>query len=318
MLRALTLVDVIAQLNQDSGGDVPYDPSEVVNALIADEETLGLADTSTATTITNYPANLIADAGPVGYWRLDDPLSATTACDSSPWASTAYPKVIGSVSGGVTFQAAGAMPGSYGATFDGTSGFVEIADTDSLSRVGDLTIEMWIKPAAMGSRTLISKGTTGEYHLRLNSSGSITLLMGPSYAVAVIPGGQITTGSWWHVAVVRRAVDQSVAGYVNGVAVYSGGYATPPTATSNVVRIGAASPTAGSYYSGVMDEVAVYARALTPAQVAARYAWATAADCGSTPYGSARYGRAAYPPPGAPAGAIYGDPSSLYGSVTYS
>jgi hypothetical protein len=319
-LRALTLVDIINQLQQDAGGEVAYDPNVVINTFVADLETLTFpTDVLTAATVTDYPVALIEDVGPIGYWRLDDAAGSASVFDSSPWATTAWPKVPGAPSAtGVTFQAAGAMTGSKGATFNGSAGYVQVPSTTSLSRVGDLSVEMWLKPSGLAAtQVLISKGLTGEYHLALNTNGSVTLQMGGPYSTVVVPTGTITAGSWWHLVVTRRAIDKTIKAYVNGTSRYSGTYTTTPSVTSNAVRLGATSPTAGAYFGGTLDEVAIYARPLTATQVANHYAWATPADCSSTPYGTARYGYAQYPKPGAASGATYGDPTTVYGGATY-
>jgi len=317
-LRALTLVDILAQLVTESGSDVPFNANEVVNQSTADFETLLLTgETLTATTGTDYPVNICQDAGPVAYWRLDDPVASATAYDSNPWANTTYPKVPASVNGTVTFGTTGAMNGSTGATFNGSTGYLEVANTTSLQRVNDLTIEFWLKVSSLAAaQVIVSKGTTGEYHVLLNTNGSISLLMGPAYNTVVIPAASITAGTWFHVAIVRTLVGKTVNAYLNGVNKFSGTYTTVPSTTTNVLRIGATSPTAGSFYSGVLDEVALYWRALSATQVANHYTWGTASDVTSSGYGRGKYGYVQYPLPGAVAGAVYG--TAVYGTDAYS
>lgn len=318
MLRALTLVDILAQLNSDSGEVVPFDPNEVINQLVTDTETLKLtSETLTLATVTNYPLNIIQDAGPVGYWRLDDPVASTTAFDSSPWASSSFPKLPATVHGTVTFGTTGAMTGSTGATFNGSTGYLEVANTASLQRVGDLTIEFWLKTASLAAaQVIVSKGTTGEYHVLLNTNGSVSLLMGPAYNTVVIPASSISTGIWYHVAIVRTLVGKTVNAYLNGVNKFSGTYTTTPSTTTNVLRIGTSSPSTGSFYNGVLDEVALYARALSATQVSNHYTWGTAANVNSTGYGTGRYGYVQYPLPGQVSGSVYG--TAVYGTDTYS
>lgn len=319
-LRALTLVDILAQLQSDaSGNEVPYNPDETINQLVPDAETLQIAETAaTCAAATNYPLAIIEDCGPIGYWRLDDDTSPTSVFDSSPWATATWPKNPGTPSGGLTWQATGAMAGSKGVTCNGTTGFVEVANTAALQRVGDLTIEAWIRPTSLATaRTVVSKGVAGEYHLEIGTDGSVTFKQGAAYSQVVAASTSITTNVWYHVVVTRRAIDKAIACYINGVSKYTGNYASVPTATTNVVRLGATSPTAAQWFAGTLDEVAIYARPLTATQAANHYAWGTAATVGSTAYGTGKYGLAQYPKPGPAAGAIYGDPSSLYGSITY-
>lgn len=284
MLRALSLVDVLSQLNSDSSTDVAFDPNEVVNALLAADETLVLTGESlTIATTTDYPTAIIEVVGPVGYWTLDDDPLSTVAGDSSPWGTAAYPKNPATVFGTVGFGATGAMYQSAGATFDGATGYLEAADVAALEMIGDLSIECWLKPASLAAaQTIVSKGVAGEYHLTLNTDGSMTFAMGAAFTATVVPAATITTGAWWHVVVTRGAQGKTLHGYTNGVQTYSGTYAAAPSTTANPVRWAATSPgAAADFFNGTLDECVLYARPLTAAQVTDHYAWATSHDEGA-------------------------------------
>ena len=179
-IRALTLQDVFAQLAGATNSSTPFDANTVINSFAGDYEGLNLAaasETWTTTEGTNYPLNLIQDAGPSAYWRLGDPAASPTVFDSSPFATTLIPKVPLTVTGGVTFQATGAMPGSTGATFNGTTGYCTAGSSSPLSFVSNLTIEAWVKTASLASaQTIVDKGgTAGEFGLTINTDGSVSL-----------------------------------------------------------------------------------------------------------------------------------------------
>lgn len=316
--RALTLVDVLAQLNQDSGQVIPFDPNEVVNQLAAADETLELtSETLTESTTTNYPVDVIQDGGPIAYWRLDDGVGASSVADSNPFNSTTWPDQPGTPHGTTTFGTAGAMTGSTGCTFNGSSGYIEFANNSALQLVGDLTVELWLKPASLAAaQVLISKGTAGEYALTLNTNGSVTFNMGASFSATVVPAASITAGTWYHLAVTRALQGKAIVGYLNGSQTFSGTYVSAPSTTTNVVRLGAASPTTGSFFNGVLDEVALYARVLSGSQVANHHAWGVATDVNATAYGTGRYGYIPLPVPGSPTGAEWG--SGIWGTFVWS
>lgn len=319
VLRALTLIDVLNQLNTDSSADVPYDANEVINQLAAVDETLVVGSESlTATTTTNYPVNIVQDVGPVGYWRMDDAVSSTIADDSNPWGnSTTYPKLPATVHGTVTFGATGAMTGSNAAQFDGSTGYLEIPNTGSLRLTGDLGIECWLNTSSLAAaQVIVSKGTNGEYHLRLNTNGSISYGDLATGLVTVVPAASISVGNWYHLAVSRTLSGTTLNVYLNGSSTFSGGYTLIPSPSSNVVRWGAdATGAAASFFNGYLDECCIYARPLSATQAAAHYAWGTAPDVGSTPWGTARWGEFGWPVPGAASGAVYG--TAKWGSFTW-
>ncbi|MFF4403582.1 LamG-like jellyroll fold domain-containing protein [Streptomyces sp. NPDC001404] len=179
-IRALSLQDVFAQLAGATNNTTPYDPNTVINSLAADSETANIAaasETWTSSHTTDYPLNLIQDAGPSAYWRLDDPASSTTVYDSSPFNNTMIPRVPLTVSGGVTFQTAGAMPGSKGATFNGSTGYLTASTATPLSFVTNLTLEAWVKTSSLAAaQTIVDKGgTAGEFGLTINTDGSVAL-----------------------------------------------------------------------------------------------------------------------------------------------
>lgn len=73
MTRALTLADVLRQLNDDSATQIDLSNTEVINVFYSDNE--GAIATETVKnfdTLTPYDVTIIQDASPVGYWRLNE------------------------------------------------------------------------------------------------------------------------------------------------------------------------------------------------------------------------------------------------------
>jgi hypothetical protein len=57
----------------------------------------------------------------------------------------------GAITGGVTLGTPGALSGDSNTamTFNGSTGYVQVANNANLNLTGDLTVEAWAKPAAL-------------------------------------------------------------------------------------------------------------------------------------------------------------------------
>ncbi|HYT30236.1 MAG TPA: hypothetical protein VEN82_05625, partial [Actinomycetota bacterium] len=86
-----------------------------------------------------YSKEVLAD-GPIGYWRLRDPVATSVALDEGQAAASG-------VYHGVALGGAGPLAGgSTVGTFDGAASFVDVgAAATGLNPTGDLTLEFWMK-----------------------------------------------------------------------------------------------------------------------------------------------------------------------------
>ena len=159
-------------------------------------------------------------------------------------------------------------------TFNGTNQYVAIGNTAAVP-VGNstYTIEAWIKPTQMGDYGIIGWGNYGATNqvnaLRLSASGVINYwwlndLVRPTASLV---------GAWHHVVATFDGTTRRL--YVDGVALGSDtpgtGHAVP---NANNLRIGSTNvPGPGNpsgtneYFPGSIDDVRVWSRALTPAEV---------------------------------------------------
>lgn len=219
---------------------------------------------------------MLADS-PVSYWRLGE-RSGTTAGDSGPGGSP------GAIAGGVTLGAAGALAGDPDAamTFDGAMGYIAVPDKADLDPTGDLTVEAWARPAALGAtQTVVHKGdgtddSGWQYRLSLSSSNhwrGAVYVGGTAYEVT--DPDTVSAGQWYHLVLTRSGSTLTL--YVNGAAVATTAAPGALNATTGLLAIGRtgsfASPSWATYsFSGTIDEVAVYDHALTAGRVQAHYA----------------------------------------------
>jgi hypothetical protein len=226
----------------------------------------------TTAAVTPYDDEVLADT-PRGYWRLGE-TTGTIAADASPNGNT------GSYRSGVTLGAAGALGGDTdtAARFDGVEDRVTMADPASGIfdfGTGDFTVEAWIKTSVHGDRTVLGKKSSGPYWFVVvtDDSGQTGRMRATIYDGAVTRKGygtvRVDDGAWHHVAVVFQRAS-GIAFYVDGAAAgFAAGAATGSIANSAPLQVGKTS--GGGYFSGDVDEAAVYNVALSAARIQAHY-----------------------------------------------
>jgi hypothetical protein len=122
---------------------------------------------------------------------------------------------------------------------------------------GPFTIEAWVLNPANGAyETILTVGTTRDLYLR---NGVITFYTGQQDLTF---GTALPAGTWAHVALVYNS--GVLRAYVNGVQQGPDRAATLANVTA-ALQVGAWMPSANQnsdYWSGTIDEVRVYGRAL--------------------------------------------------------
>lgn len=153
-------------------------------------------------------------------------------------------------------------------TFTGSSSqYVNIPDAAALDLTTNFTVEAWIKPASFN----MLGGIASKY----NSSGSngFTFRLGTvsPYSSIEFCGAQTTTGlmtagNWYHVAGVYTSGTVKV--YINGVEQATTGTPITVAANSDPLTIGVDYLVSARYFSGMIDEVRLWSRALTACEIA--------------------------------------------------
>ena len=202
----------------------------------------------------------VAD-GAAGFWRLGD-LRGTTARDSTATAD-------GTFGGGFKLRHTGVYDDDSSADFDGATGFVRVRTKAAQDSATALSREAWVRPRVLptGTATILRKD--GQYLLRLTASGGVIFRLWKDRREVELPspGGLVTPHLWTHVAATYDGTTMTV--YVGGTA--RGTVSLPgPVDTSTSDLTLASSSGAYDWFSGELDEVAVYTRALTAKQVASR------------------------------------------------
>jgi hypothetical protein len=160
-------------------------------------------------------------------------------------------------------------------SFNGTTAYVNLSNR-STSVVDNFTIIAWIKPNLPQTTGFVyyNGNDSGGWGMAVGntSDGSGSKLVGLYGTIAWIqPDVNLTNGVWQHVAMVRRS--GTVYFYLNGVETASVTN-TPNTPTSGRATIGGQLDTSNNpqrYYNGILDEVKVYNRAYSGAEIVSDY-----------------------------------------------
>lgn len=156
--------------------------------------------------------------------------------------------------------------------FNGTSNWVTVSDSASLDLSKGLTVEAWVYPTVTpsGWSTVLLKEQTGGLTYSLYANSDVNR---PNQTLSISGGDkQLSTGSrlpantWTHVAATYDGVTQQL--YVNGTLAGSRPQAGTIAISDGKLRIGG-NAVWGEYFTGHIDEVRVYNRALSQAEIAA-------------------------------------------------
>ncbi len=249
----------------------------VTNLQLADAGKYTVVVTNAYGSVTSAVANLTVNAQPgtnstllegcLAWWRADyDAQDEINGFD-------------GTLAGKTTYKA-----GKVGCAFS-LSGSVEdrilVTNGATLSPTNGITIEAWIKPNDVGpdQHIICTAGGTGpsafghDYYFRIEGGGWIfSLAEDWLTAPAAVP----IPGVWYHVAATYSVSEGVRRIYTNGVIASSSAFIRPINTGHQYVVIGqnARNLSEGASYhsfNGLIDELAVYDRALSSNEVAALF-----------------------------------------------
>jgi hypothetical protein len=221
----------------------------------------------------DYAATVLAD-GPIAYWRFDE-TSGSKVLDASGHGrdGTCF---------GVALGATGAVGGNAAAGFDGSSSYCTFGDIFDFEGTQPFSVEAWISasPAIPNFSRVLSKET---YAAQNNDGWDLTVFIQSGKAQAKLErwvSGNVVCDA------ISPAFDPDL--YAHVVAVYGAGTAelaangksSGPRSCGNDAGLAATSASlvagkpanaADDYFEGSLDELAVYDRALGPAEVSRHY-----------------------------------------------
>ncbi|TGV04606.1 choice-of-anchor D domain-containing protein [Flavivirga rizhaonensis] len=149
----------------------------------------------------------------------------------------------------------------YHLSFNGTTRYIDLGDNNDLT--GHFTISAWVKSNTNG-RTIVSKGSASGYELSINGSGNVVMSFN-SGTQTVTSTNSVPQNIWHHVAVIYNGTTTKI--YIDGIEDGTANISTSPVANSESFLIGASGSSPSNFFSGEMDELRIWNRALTVDQL---------------------------------------------------
>jgi hypothetical protein len=235
--------------------------------------------------------------------NLMSQLAALWHFNESAWSGAANEAVdeLGSASGARVGNTNTLSPAPFdrGATFDGTTDGINLADKAALEfTTAEKSFSFWMRPltvpSAGSSIVVMSKwnitGNNREWSLYFDSadnllkftksadgtgSNGVELGAGQQEGIASTFALSNTVTGLWHHVLVTIAADKTVAFYVNGKAAGGGTLGSSTvfagTANAHIGCIANNGTACGNSFRGMLDEVAVWNRALSSAEALQLY-----------------------------------------------
>ncbi|MER7415912.1 polymorphic toxin-type HINT domain-containing protein [Micromonospora peucetia] len=230
----------------------------------------------------------VLDAKPESYWRLGEPQG--TAAGSE--VAVNLGKDAGTHTG-VALGAAGALSGTANTagTFNGTSSAVDLPK-GAVKKARDGAVELWFKSSTTGgggpllgyqNKALSATSTTGVPVLYVGTDGLLRGQFGGPAIAPLTSTVAVNDGRWHHVVLSAMGGVQTL--YLDGAKMAERAGTTVEHSLLTFNQLGAAyvsapvswpgwGTTARRYFTGVIDEVAVYSHPLGQAAVTAHHQYA--------------------------------------------
>ncbi len=252
--------------------------SRVIQGLLAVTVLLTLSGSGKAVATAQGAACLPPPVGLVSWWAGDG--NANDIADGNN----------GTLMGGATFA-----PGQVGQAFslDGIDDFVDLGNASNLHvSAGDFTVDAWVLFNAVTSdQSIVDKmaNVNGDgWRLILQvDTDAFWFCFGaggngcePFLDTTVLSKTQPVTGVWYHVAAVKSSTAFSI--YVNGNLEDTKSLGSFVDTNSASLRIGQTGPNVHGYtafLNGLVDEVEIYNRALSTAEIQAIFNAGSAGKC---------------------------------------
>lgn len=216
--------------------------------------------------LTGYPSDYnkaILNDYPVAYWPLND-TNATTLDRVN--------NNNGTYNGGYTQSQPALSNQSNGTSFNGSTGYVQVADSTLLRISTPITMEAWVKTTTASVQIIFGKWDSSSpyngYGLVINAdsahTGAVSFSTGNNW---IYGNTNIADGRWHHVVGTHSGTTASI--YVDGILQTTGSQTA--TFSTNVLTIGRSPQTGSQYFNGTIQGVALYNVTLSANQILGHY-----------------------------------------------
>jgi hypothetical protein len=230
-----------------------------------------LTDTITATSVQDptkfATATVTVSSGLVGWWPLDEGTGLTAHDISGQGNNGTWSGVPSSPND--TYYTAGLI-GSYAGYFDGSDNKVTIGTQPVYQFTGPFTLSAWVNTLSSNG-TILSMQNSGDngYNLGLYK-GVIRFCVYANTAQSCVGGGSypLSSPTWTYFTAVFDGSNISV--YANG-AFLASNPAPAPTTSTGLLAFGVAQRGGYTDFSGSLDDIRLYNRALSASEISSFY-----------------------------------------------
>lgn len=242
----------------------------------------GTGQSGSATATTSSSANWVSltvvlapAAPPVLSWWMNESAwngSANEVLDSS--GNNLHGRAF---NGAVTNNATPALAADangygtcrYGEFRSANSRYLQIADNNLLDMSGSFTVGIWVRPSSRASElmSIVSKDNNYEFHINSNGLVNWWWQTTANQTHQFNSSATVPLNTWTHVAIRFSPGAQRI--FINGVAAGSASFSGTPRTNNLPFQVGQDQGELQRFFNGAMDELRVYNRALSDAEVLA-------------------------------------------------
>ncbi len=253
-----------------------YNTQSMFVDVFQDDTGIG-TETNTDRNASEYVSSAVQSTSS-GSWTTDSDTSLLLSSDQVSSGSTTFTDESSTTTitgfSGIDHRSAGGAPtglGSNSISFNGSSDYLTLTNSDYQFGTGDYTIELWVKTTSTSEGYLFySADNSTGLRISMNSDGTLNWNEQVSNGDNSLnsDGTTINDGNWKHIAFVRHSGGRRM--FVNGTQTSYDSVSGRNFNNSNTFRIGRRE--AGVFYGGYMAEIRIsttarYSSNFTPQQV---------------------------------------------------
>ena len=217
-----------------------------------------------------------ASLNPVAWWRMDDNAASTVVIDSAGTNT-------GTSAKNTSVMATNGVNGGALA-FNGSSDFVVISNSPSINNITSaISVSCWADPQSSSQNAgIVAKWNSGgqidnSWIISVgqdvaNNKWGFSLQQSDNAIRSIGPATTFIATNWYHVVLVAGGTNLSA--YVNGANIGNTAYDGTIKSTARNVTIGKLRTQDALYsFNGRVDDVLIFNRALTQAEITQLYNW---------------------------------------------
>lgn len=208
-----------------------------------------------------------SDTGLIAHYKFDEPLFEKTSADSSGNGLNAFCTDVPCP----VFQSGKSFDKSSAFLFDGSTQYFSVPYNSLLDLKENFAVSVWVKTNADTSNQqfqgIVSKGdgNARNYSIFLHYKEIEVQWRVGLWQTLITSGANIEPNIWYHIVYVRKPDFEAI--YLNGAMIKTGNSQPAMPINKLPLYIGGMPEWPEESFSGLIDEVRIYNRALTEAEI---------------------------------------------------